>query len=1229
MLCRFHSTAGLIELVLALVTGPMYLMFASLVPWWTIVLQVSLQSVPYATYFAMRAWREGNRNGSPAGSGWLPEASVGAIILMFIVFVALASAGAYSFESSKRKAFANHLNFRLAVGEALRARALADRGRYKLIQSTAEDTAFLSAFGYIGHEIRNPLHQLSGVLWYFKDSLRVVKAKMVHSRTSNGTDPCTAASAAAADDAGNLNGAELADEQTCLLLPTEAAVELKTALRCSEAMQSILSDMLDLGALRTATMTIRDQPTDVCDIARDVIASHLGAAIDVKMRLVRNFRAPRKLMLDPHRFRQILVNAIEHALRVTAAKATLSGRTVSIHMLETEALMPVSASARDQAAAIEAEIRDPGLAAIDSAARLPPWSDNSEGGSAVLPEVIDHAAEARHQRAHTSTHTPADMALMPVLRIMVFDEGATLAAGEELRLFDEFQAAAARKSHLLRDSAHQPASTPLKGDSGTQSATSMLLPYTLPRAVERAGSLSDLAHALLSPVGSVPAAPVAVSSETARLATDAANGDATGLPHNQNAPIPRSRPAKVGVSLSKTITSHVSDRVTTSSTPLNSEAGSPIGVSAPATGLVRRVSRIFGTNRAARPSGDVAPSPLASSATSSLADASHARPPVLLTIDTTAPPPPPATALSSGADSRIQPHASNQRWRGRTSAAVTPAHADGLESAAGSGDESDPSVHRGFGSIANPTPSHIAIAISQPTHDHTTLPTADPEPASDAAARPAPSQDDDVVEEFMPPVRSAAAALTSDDTSTSPLPHHLGAGSGLGLAIVKRLATAMGGTAGIANRTDGVSGNVLHVDLPLKLAVSAKTQSAPCYGSKPTVVTGTRALHTSASSDSLGAKSTPMQLSLSPTVPQQLFTFSPTALSASTDVHSTSSSSSRAGTISRAQSHNPSAALASADSAPFSLARLSSRLAGISARMLHRGFSGGDRSASPGQDTATASDPHHPATKQLPTIRSAASLVGAVQVPALASSDRSSQGSSVSGSLEVSALVPGHGVPGPSAAAGGSERAVNVIRGPPSLSPASETSFRELSHDSSGAGRAAAPASDGVPPAATPHTLPQPSTTRHQQLHDASGPTAGLGRNAIDETASMLPLASTPKPADGKLRVLAVDDESANRRLISRFLSKAGIEVDLLTDGDEVLPHLRKCLTGTAGGGVSSDDADQSSTRRLGWPYNAILLDIRMPRMHGVRCLQELKRAGLSEDVPVLAVTGNIAEEDG
>ncbi len=75
------------------------------------------------------------------------------------------------------------------------------------------------------------------------------------------------------------------------------------------------------------------------------------------------------------------------------------------------------------------------------------------------------------------------------------------------------------------------------------------------------------------------------------------------------------------------------------------------------------------------------------------------------------------------------------------------------------------------------------------------------------------------------------------------------------------------------------------------------------------------------------------------------------------------------------------------------------------------------------------------------------------------------------------------------------------------------------------------------------------------------------------------------------VRILLVDDSQDDSRLVERFLTSAGANVEKIADG---LVAVQRAL----------DDA------KKGEPFDVILMDICIPRLDGVQATRRLRRAG-------------------
>jgi excisionase family DNA binding protein len=111
---------------------------------------------------------------------------------------------------------------------------------------------------------------------------------------------------------------------------------------------------------------------------------------------------------------------------------------------------------------------------------------------------------------------------------------------------------------------------------------------------------------------------------------------------------------------------------------------------------------------------------------------------------------------------------------------------------------------------------------------------------------------------------------------------------------------------------------------------------------------------------------------------------------------------------------------------------------------------------------------------------------------------------------------------------------------------------------------------------------------------DSQRPRQGRGV-AASGAASPSPRAAADRP-----RILVVDDEASIRDLLSKTLALADYDVDTAPDGRSALERLRL------------------------YPYDLLIVDLKMPGMDGLAVVREAKR--LKADLPVIVITGYSTE---
>ena len=107
-------------------------------------------------------------------------------------------------------------------------------------------------------------------------------------------------------------------------------------------------------------------------------------------------------------------------------------------------------------------------------------------------------------------------------------------------------------------------------------------------------------------------------------------------------------------------------------------------------------------------------------------------------------------------------------------------------------------------------------------------------------------------------------------------------------------------------------------------------------------------------------------------------------------------------------------------------------------------------------------------------------------------------------------------------------------------------------------------------------------------------------------TTSLLPPSPTHSPAPSSHHVLVVDDSPVNRKVLTAFLKRAGIErVDQASDGGEALSML-------------------GSAQRDGQAYDFVFADLWMPNLNGIELVEKLRADSHFRRLPVYAVTADV-----
>src|SRR5437763_4510489 len=90
---------------------------------------------------------------------------------------------------------------------------------------------------------------------------------------------------------------------------------------------------------------------------------------------------------------------------------------------------------------------------------------------------------------------------------------------------------------------------------------------------------------------------------------------------------------------------------------------------------------------------------------------------------------------------------------------------------------------------------------------------------------------------------------------------------------------------------------------------------------------------------------------------------------------------------------------------------------------------------------------------------------------------------------------------------------------------------------------------------------------------------------------------TNPSPSTPASSLLVVDDNSMNRIMLSRYITKLGYQATLAENGRQALDKLQ------------------------GEPFDLVLLDVQMPEMDGYEVLEHLKADPRLRDIPVIMIS--------
>lgn len=184
------------------------------------------------------------------------------------------------------------------------------------------------------------------------------------------------------------------------------------------------------------------------------------------------------------------------------------------------------------------------------------------------------------------------------------------------------------------------------------------------------------------------------------------------------------------------------------------------------------------------------------------------------------------------------------------------------------------------------------------------------------------------------------------------------------------------------------------------------------------------------------------------------------------------------------------------------------------------------------------------------------------------------------------------------------------------------------------------PDSPVAPPAIKPTTpiaesRPRPSPLKKKNVSDTQLTQPSQDVPLSPQRPRPTSILEQPHDQNRRVHVLVVEDNLVNQRIVRKQLEKAGCVVAVADNGVYALEYIKTTdvysSQSSADRPSASSKTESTSDVPSPHPLQIILMDLEMPEMGGLECVEHIRRwqsqGTITRHIPVIAVTANVRAE--